>query len=168
MTRLTLIALLAALVGCRGDLDHGTSATADGGEAGTDSGTDSGTTGTETGEGEGTGDDGSDGDLPGDLPLDMGTPEPDPFYYPCSWDGDCAEGQVCAKWKPTGFCTVPCVDDQPDQCPPVPDGAEAGVEVTCLTHGGVESMCALACGTGITCPNGLGCGSLGTTGYHCG
>lgn len=87
----------------------------------------------------------------------------DPTYPACDADTPtmCPRGfDECIPVQAGGWCTVHCED--PSTCP-VPVSGTA--EVVCAGPSG--NQCALDCGGGKTCPDGMGCTHIQGTIYRC-
>lgn len=76
-------------------------------------------------------------------------------YIPCDADAECLDHGMphCARWQGSrGFCTDPCLDDDPLICERHPSSNNRA----CVDIAG-QSLCAIACGTNGLCPGDMTC-----------
>lgn len=111
--------------------------------------------------GPGTTDDTSD---PSDS---SGSPPPDEqpasgMYSECARQTDCIGQTICVVvlGAESGFCSTDPCTDAPMQCQPNP-GATSTATPSCVMDTAGNSVCALLCSGGLTCPGGMECLELG-------
>ena len=81
------------------------------------------------------------------------TPPPTDFYKPCDDNTQCEEVCIVIVGTGAGFCTFEGCRG-PEDCPP----GESGEEPVCILSAQAnENVCALPCGPGQACPEGMDC-----------